>query len=47
MKFRLIVLFLLGISTSIYSSVTIGYDVPWKNMNEALVAAALKTEMIS
>lgn len=30
----------------IYTTVTIGYDVPWKNMHEALIEAALKTQFI-
>ncbi len=30
----------------IYTTVTIGYDVPWRNMHEALIDAALRTEMI-
>lgn len=30
----------------IYTTVTIGYDVPWKNMYEALIEAALKTQFI-
>ncbi|MDP5093573.1 MAG: mechanosensitive ion channel [Polaribacter sp.] len=30
----------------IYSTVTIGYDVPWKKMHEVLIDAALRTEMI-
>ena len=30
----------------IHTTVTIGYDVPWKNMHQALIDAALKTEMI-
>ncbi len=30
----------------IHTTVTIGYDVPWKNMHEALITAALRTNMI-
>ncbi len=30
----------------IHTTVTIGYDVPWKDMHQALVDAALKTDMI-
>lgn len=30
----------------IYTSVTIGYDVPWKDMHHALIEAALRTELI-
>ncbi|MFV0553885.1 MAG: mechanosensitive ion channel family protein [Mangrovibacterium sp.] len=30
----------------VHSSVTIGYDVPWKDMHRALIDAALKTEHI-
>jgi len=30
----------------IYSTITIGYDVPWKEMHEALIEAALKTDLI-
>lgn len=30
----------------VHSTVTIGYDVPWKNMHKALIDAALRTEMI-
>ena len=30
----------------IYTTVTIGYDVPWKNMHQALIEAALRTELI-
>lgn len=30
----------------IYSTVTIGYDVPWKIMHEVLIEAALRTDMI-
>ena len=30
----------------VYSTVTIGYDVPWKDMHKALTDAALRTEMI-
>ncbi|MBK8551646.1 MAG: mechanosensitive ion channel family protein [Ignavibacteria bacterium] len=30
----------------IHSTVTIGYDVPWKKMHEALINAALRTESI-
>jgi len=30
----------------IHTTVTIGYDVPWKNMHEALINAALRTELI-
>jgi small-conductance mechanosensitive channel len=30
----------------IHSTVTIGYDVPWKEMHQALVDAALRTDMI-
>jgi small-conductance mechanosensitive channel len=30
----------------IYTSVTIGYDVPWKKMHETLLEAALRTELI-
>lgn len=30
----------------LHTTVTIGYDVPWKKMHEVLIEAALKTEMI-
>jgi small-conductance mechanosensitive channel len=30
----------------IHSTVTIGYDVPWKDMHQALIDAALKTELV-
>lgn len=30
----------------IYTTVTIGYDVPWKDMHRALIDAAMKTDMI-
>jgi small-conductance mechanosensitive channel len=30
----------------IHSTVTIGYDVPWKKIHEALIEAALRTEKI-
>lgn len=30
----------------IHSTVTIGYDVPWRNVHEALIDAAFRTEMI-
>lgn len=30
----------------IYTTVTIGYDVPWKDMHQALTDAALKTDLI-
>ena len=30
----------------IHTTVTIGYDVPWKNMHEALINAALRTDLI-
>ncbi|MDX5583574.1 MAG: mechanosensitive ion channel family protein, partial [Aureibaculum sp.] len=30
----------------IYTTVTIGYDVPWKDIHQALIDAALKTDMI-
>lgn len=30
----------------IHTTVTIGYDVPWKDMHEALIEAALRTEML-
>lgn len=30
----------------IHTTVTIGYDVPWKNMHQALIDAALRTDMI-
>ena len=30
----------------IYTTVTIGYDVPWKDMHKALIDAALRTEML-
>lgn len=30
----------------LYSTVTIGYDVPWKKIHDALITAALKTDMI-
>jgi small-conductance mechanosensitive channel len=30
----------------IHTTVTIGYDVPWKNMHQALIDAALKTDML-
>ncbi|MEO8532960.1 MAG: hypothetical protein ABI441_04385 [Flavobacterium sp.] len=29
----------------IHSTVTIGYDVPWKDIHKALIEAALKTDM--
>jgi small-conductance mechanosensitive channel len=31
----------------IHTTVTIGYDVPWRDMHQALIEAALKTEFIS
>jgi small-conductance mechanosensitive channel len=31
----------------VHTTVTIGYDVPWREMHEALIDAALKTELIS
>ena len=31
----------------IHTTVTIGYDVPWRDMEKALIDAALKTELIS
>lgn len=30
----------------VHTTVTIGYDVPWRDMHQALIDAALKTEMI-
>ncbi len=30
----------------VYTSVTIGYDVPWKDVHQALIDAALRTDMI-
>ena len=30
----------------VHTTVTIGYDVPWKDMHQALIDAALKTEFI-
>ena len=30
----------------IYSTVTIGYDVPWGDMHKALIDAALKTDLV-
>ncbi|KIO51424.1 mechanosensitive ion channel family protein [Flavobacterium hibernum] len=30
----------------IHTTVTIGYDVPWKDIHEALIEAALKTDMV-
>ncbi len=30
----------------IHTSVTIGYDVPWKNMHQALIDAALRTNLV-
>ena len=30
----------------IHTTVTIGYDVPWKNMHKALIDAALRTDLI-
>jgi len=30
----------------IHTTVTIGYDVPWKDMHQALITAALRTDMI-
>jgi small-conductance mechanosensitive channel len=30
----------------IYTTVTIGYDVPWRDMHQALIDAALKTELV-
>ena len=30
----------------IHTTVTIGYDVPWRNMHEALINAALRTDLI-
>ena len=30
----------------VHTTVTIGYDVPWKDMHQALIDAALKTDMI-
>ncbi len=30
----------------IHTTVTIGYDVPWRNMHQALIDAALKTELV-
>jgi len=30
----------------LHTTVTIGYDVPWKNMHQALIDAALRTDMI-
>ncbi len=30
----------------IHTTVTIGYDVPWKNMHQALIDAALRTEHV-
>ncbi len=31
----------------VYTSVTIGYDLPWKEVHQALIDAALRTDMIS
>ncbi len=31
----------------IHSTVSIGYDVPWKDVHKALIEAALRTEMVS
>ncbi|SDC95332.1 mechanosensitive ion channel family protein [Williamwhitmania taraxaci] len=36
----------LGSGLIVYTSVTIGYDVPWKDMHQALIDAALRTDMI-
>jgi small-conductance mechanosensitive channel len=36
-----------GIGLIVHTTVTIGYDVPWKNMHKALIDAALRTDMIS
>jgi len=30
----------------IHTTVTIGYDVPWKDIHKALIEAALKTDMV-
>jgi small-conductance mechanosensitive channel len=30
----------------VHTTVTIGYDVPWRNMHQALIDAALKTELV-
>ncbi|MNX65936.1 Mechanosensitive ion channel [compost metagenome] len=30
----------------IHTTVTIGYDVPWKNIHQALINAALRTELV-
>ena len=30
----------------IYTTITIGYDVPWKDMHQALIDAALRTELV-
>jgi len=35
-----------GSGLLVHSKVTIGYDVPWKTVNELLISAALKTEHI-
>ncbi len=35
------------IGVILYTSVTIGYDVPWKKVDELLIAAANKTKMLS
>lgn len=35
-----------GTGLIIHTTVTIGYDVPWKKVHQALIDAALKTEMI-
>ncbi len=35
-----------GVGLIIHTTVTIGYDVPWRDMHQALIDAALRTEMI-
>ncbi|MCB8964217.1 MAG: mechanosensitive ion channel family protein [Bacteroidales bacterium] len=35
-----------GAGLIVHTTVTIGYDVPWRDMHQALIDAALKTEMI-
>lgn len=36
----------LDVGLIVHTTVTIGYDVPWKNIHQALIDAALRTEMI-
>ena len=36
----------MGKGLIIHTTVTIGYDVPWKNMHQALIDAALRTDLI-